>query len=47
LRIRRRQTPPLTCSIAAAAARRCVMEGAALLSAGERSDKALIDDFER
>ncbi len=47
LSIRRRQTPPSTCSIAAAAARQRVMEGAALLSAGERSDKAPIDDFER
>ncbi len=45
LSIRRRQTLPLMCSIAAAAARCCVMEGAALLSAGERSDKAFIDDF--
>ncbi len=47
LSIRRRQTPPLTCSIAAAAAHGRVMEGAALLSAGEKSDKALIDDFEQ
>ncbi len=36
-----------TCSIAAAAARCRIMEGDALLSAGERSDKALINDFER
>jgi hypothetical protein len=47
LSIRRRRTPPSTCSIAAAAARRRVMDRAALLSAGERSDKAPIDDFER